>query len=120
MKEVIGFIGAGNMATALISGLINSRHSSSQIIASSPEQGHLDNLTSKFGIKTSKDNNEVLEIADVLILAVKPNMIESVILEIKDSVIEKPLIGPEPNANNIIAAIKVVIFASKTVIFALE
>ena len=92
MKEVIGFIGAGNMATALISGLINSRHSSSQIIASSPEQGHLDNLTSKFGIKTSKDNNEVLEIADVLILAVKPNMIESVILEIKDRVIKKDVL----------------------------
>ena len=64
IKEVIGFIGAGNMATALISGLINGNHSPSQIIASSPEQEHLDNLTSKFGIKTSKDNNEVLEIAD--------------------------------------------------------
>ena len=35
-------------------------------------------------------------------------------------VIAKPFTGPEPNANNITAAIKVVIFASRTVIFALE
>ena len=38
----------------------------------------------------------------------------------KDSVIEKPLIGPEPNANSKTAAIKVVIFASRTVILAFE
>ena len=35
-------------------------------------------------------------------------------------VIAKPFIGPDPKANRIIAAIKVVILASKTVIFALE
>ena len=35
-------------------------------------------------------------------------------------VIAKPLTGPEPNANKIVAAIKVVILASKTVIFAFE
>ena len=33
IKEVIGFIGAGNMATALISGLINGNHSPSQILS---------------------------------------------------------------------------------------
>ena len=36
------------------------------------------------------------------------------------NVIAKPLTGPDPKANKIIAAIKVVIFASRTVIFALE
>ena len=36
------------------------------------------------------------------------------------NVIAKPFTGPEPKANKIIAAIKVVIFASKTVILALE
>ena len=40
IKETIGFIGAGNMATAHISGLINSDQSASKIIASSPEQEH--------------------------------------------------------------------------------
>ena len=41
----IGFIGAGNMASALISGLIQSNHSASCIMASSPEQEHLNNLS---------------------------------------------------------------------------
>ena len=36
------------------------------------------------------------------------------------NVIAKPFTGPDPNANKIIAAIKVVIFASRTVIFALN
>ena len=37
LDEIIGFIGAGNMATALISGLINNGHEASKIISSSPE-----------------------------------------------------------------------------------
>ena len=44
LNEKIGFIGAGNMATALISGLINSNFSPTKIIASSPEKEHLKKL----------------------------------------------------------------------------
>ena len=84
IKETIGFIGAGNMATALISGLINSNHSTSKIIASSPEDEHLERLSSDFGVHTTSNNQEVLKIADLVILAVKPNIIEILMNEIKN------------------------------------
>ena len=56
LDEIIGFIGAGNMATALISGLINNGHEASKIISSSPEQEHLEKLSGDFGVLTSKNN----------------------------------------------------------------
>ena len=92
IKETIGFIGAGNMATALISGLINSDQSASKIIASSPEQEHLEKLSKDFGIKTTINNLEVVDIADIVILAVKPNIVKAVIDEIKDVATDKDIL----------------------------
>jgi len=82
----IGFIGAGNMASALISGLIQSNHSASCIMASSPEQEHLNNLSKNFDIKTTNNNVEIVNFADAVLLAVKPNMIETVLREISEDV----------------------------------
>ncbi len=92
IKETIGFIGAGNMATALISGLINSDQSASKIIASSPEQEHLEKLSRDFGIKTTNNNLEIVDIADIVILAVKPNIVQAVIDEIKDVATDKDIL----------------------------
>ena len=50
LNEKIGFIGAGNMATALISGLINGNFSPTKIIASSPDKEHLQKLSEAFKI----------------------------------------------------------------------
>jgi len=92
IKETIGLIGAGNMATALISGLINSDQSASKIIASSPEQEHLEKLSKDFGIKTTNNNLEVVDIADIVILAVKPNIVQAVIDEIKGVASDKDIL----------------------------
>ena len=92
IKETIGFIGAGNMATALISGLINSDQSASKIIASSPEQEHLAKLSKDFGIKTTNNNLEIVDNADIVILAVKPNILQAVIDEIKDVATDKDIL----------------------------
>lgn len=89
INEVIGFIGAGNMATALISGLVNSKHDPSRIIASSPEEEHLKKLSDEYGINTTHNNLEILELADVVILAVKPNIIRSVLEEIREKTFQK-------------------------------
>ena len=92
IKETIGFIGAGNMATALISGLINSDQSASKIIASSPEQEHLEKLSKDFGIKTTNNNLEIVDNSDIVILAVKPNIVQAVIDEIKDVATDKDIL----------------------------
>ena len=89
LNEIIGFIGAGNMATALISGLINNGQEPSKIISSSPEKEHLEKLSRDFGVMTSTDNQKVSEESNLIILAVKPNIIETVLSEIKETVIEK-------------------------------
>ena len=92
IKETIGFIGAGNMATALISGLINSDQSASKIVASSPEQEHLEKLSKDFGIKTTNNNLEIVDNSDIVILAVKPNIVQAVIDEIKDVATDKDIL----------------------------
>ena len=88
----IGFIGAGNMASALINGLVNSNHDPKKIIASSPEEEHLLKLSSGLGVKTTQDNLSVVKTSDIVILAIKPNIIEAVLSEIKEEVKKKDIL----------------------------
>jgi pyrroline-5-carboxylate reductase len=80
----IGFIGAGNMATALISGLAVQGWQSNQIWASDTDQGRLDALSAT-GINTSMDNQVVIASADVVILAVKPQVMADVLIPLRES-----------------------------------
>ncbi len=81
---MIGFIGAGNMAGAIIGGIIKAGiYSPNDIIASDKSQDALSNLSEKFKIQTT-DNNKESAIKDVLVLAVKPQFLYNVIDEIKD------------------------------------
>ena len=86
----IGFIGLGNMATAMIGGILGKQlYSKADIIGSDKSQGAVEKAAQDFGIKTSTDNNATVEEADVIVLAVKPVFLPDVINEIKDSVIAK-------------------------------
>ncbi len=81
----IGFIGTGNMASAIITGMIKSgKYEVNDIIAFDLDTKKLNELSEKYGIKKAKNNVEVAELSDVLILAVKPIFYSSVIDEIKD------------------------------------
>ena len=82
----IGFIGAGNMASALIAGLIGDGFNNSHIFASSPEDDHLERLNKEFLVNVTPKNKEVFDSCLTVVLAVKPNVINSVLKESKFSI----------------------------------
>lgn len=81
----LGFIGTGNMASAIMGGIIKKGLiSANEIIgADLLEQGR-ERVKEEFGICVTADNKEVVKKADVIILSVKPQFYEEVICEIRD------------------------------------
>ncbi|GFO71859.1 pyrroline-5-carboxylate reductase [Bathymodiolus japonicus methanotrophic gill symbiont] len=75
----IGFIGGGNMANSLISGLIASGHLAQQIWVSDADQEKLSSLATSMNINTSASNDALIAEVDVVVLAVKPQVISAVI-----------------------------------------
>jgi pyrroline-5-carboxylate reductase len=74
---VIAMIGAGNMGSSLILGLINSGHSSDKIWASDTDEKKLADLSKRFNIHTTTDNIKAVESSDIVIFAVKPQIFSS-------------------------------------------
>ncbi|MEQ6886255.1 pyrroline-5-carboxylate reductase [Salicola sp. Rm-C-2C1-2] len=73
-QPAISFIGAGNMARAILGGLVANGYDPTRIWASAPEDSHLQGLRDDFGIYTTTDNRHCASQADILILAVKPQV----------------------------------------------
>ena len=93
MQEKIAFIGAGNMARAIILGLVNNGVPAQHIIASNTSPEKLTYLATHFNIQTTQDNIEAVSAADVVILAVKPQRMKMVCNEIVAVVkAKKPLV----------------------------
>lgn len=89
----IGFIGCGNMASAMIGGIIkNQVVMPENILASAKSEASRSRAKENLGIELTASNREVAAFADVLILAVKPFYYEEVIAEIKDDVKENAVI----------------------------
>lgn len=86
MDKKIGFIGCGNMAQAMISALVKSKLiESNQIIVSNRSKNILEKMNKEYGITIASNNIEVAKKCDIVFLAVKPNLYEMVMKEIKDS-----------------------------------
>ena len=89
----IGFIGCGNMAQAIISGLVNNKmFVPDEIIASDKSSAALSAAKEKYGIHTTTNNSELVLESEVILLAVKPQVISGVISEIADTVGEQKLV----------------------------
>lgn len=85
MGKVIGFIGSGNMAQAMIGSLIKAKVVEKEnIIASEIFKGLRDKVAEELGIRTTDSNIEVAKESDIIILSIKPNIYEIVLSEIKD------------------------------------
>lgn len=92
-NKIIGFIGLGNMAKAIIGGLLQKDFvKKEQIVGSAKTEKTLLKMKSDFGIITVADNCEVAKSADVLVLAVKPQMIDGVLEEIRGYLKEDVLV----------------------------
>jgi pyrroline-5-carboxylate reductase len=75
----IGFIGGGNMASAMIGGMLKQGYLAGDICVSEPDADRRAELASTFGICTEGHATEVLA-SDLLILAVKPQVLRSVLV----------------------------------------
>ena len=93
LKQTIGFIGAGKMATALAKGIVRSGLVKPvKIIASDIFPGARKTFAKEIGAKVTALNTDVFKKASVIILAVKPHQIEEVFTEIRDIVSRQHLI----------------------------
>jgi len=92
-NEIIAFIGAGNMSSSIIGGLIKDGHPKENIIASNPHPEKCDQLETAFAIKTTTDNIAAVAAADVVVLGVKPKSLIPLCKELTTTIQKnKPLV----------------------------
>jgi pyrroline-5-carboxylate reductase len=91
--QKIGFIGGGNMASSLISGLIASGHSPQDLWVSDVNQDALKVLAENLNVNTSTNNDDIINAVDVVVLAVKPQILSTVAKNATASIQQKqPLV----------------------------
>ncbi|MCF6438036.1 pyrroline-5-carboxylate reductase [Pseudoalteromonas luteoviolacea] len=76
-NKTIAFIGTGNMSYAIIGGMLKNGFSAQNIIATNRNQAKLDKVASDFAVQTTSDNLDAIARADVVVLSVKPQMMEA-------------------------------------------
>ncbi|MBZ2170355.1 pyrroline-5-carboxylate reductase [Marinobacter sp. F4216] len=77
-SPTISFIGAGNMASAIIGGMLDHGYKAENIWVSAPDDGHLQSVRKQFGVSVTTDNRHCAQQADIVILAVKPQVMADV------------------------------------------
>ncbi len=91
-NETITFIGAGNMTAALIGGMLAEGLSAKQIWATDIDQNKLDALAAHSGINVTTESDKAIAVAEVVVLSVKPQVMQSVCETIADAVkVKSPL-----------------------------
>ena len=116
MNKTIGFIGCGNMAKAMIGGIVKSKLISPNMInVSNLSQSALDAVNSEFKVNTTTDSREVVKNSDIVIVAVKPNVYDGVLESVKDFIDNKKIIVTIA-AGKTIASVENVIGSDKKII----
>lgn len=92
-QPLVGFIGAGNMARALAGGLIQNGWQKSRLQLADPDAGQRQGAEQALGVMTHADNSAVASVADILVLAVKPQALAEVARGIRAAVqAKRPLV----------------------------
>ena len=87
LKEKIGVVGTGKIGSAIVRGVIRAGLvPTDQVMASDVSDGLRHAIAAELGIKVTPDNGEVCDFANVVILAVKPQILDSVVKEIAPKV----------------------------------
>jgi pyrroline-5-carboxylate reductase len=87
LDQKIGFIGAGNMATALIKGLIESGvYDKSRLLASDRDEEKLKNLADRFSVNVCASNVGVVRESSTVVLCIKPQNMRAVLEEVRGEV----------------------------------
>lgn len=93
IKIKIGFIGLGNMATAIIKGMLDQNmYEKEEIFGADISKMASEKAKDNLGIQVKENNQEVVQSVDVLFLAVKPMYLEDVIIEIREVIKKNTLI----------------------------
>ena len=83
LKQKIGIIGAGKIGSAIARGVIRAGLATrDQVMASDVSEVLRQSIATELGIKVASENNQVCDFADIIILAVKPQILDSVAKEI--------------------------------------
>ncbi len=77
-KPKLAFIGGGNMAKSLVGGLLEKGFYSKNITVSDPLEKNLNQLSQRFGVNTTSDNSVAVRNADLVVLSIKPQIMQSV------------------------------------------
>lgn len=80
-----GFIGAGNMAQAIIGGLLNTGTEAGQIAVFDPDTALVEELVATHGLHAARSNTELFENCDIIVLAVKPQVMKTAIENLRTS-----------------------------------
>lgn len=100
--DTVGFLGGGHMGRALVAALRRQGHPPAQIAVGEPGAAARDALERDFGVRTTDDNLAVVEAADILVLAVKPQDMAAVLLPL-----QSPLARRRPLVVSIAAGLTV-------------
>ncbi len=93
LKEKIEFIDGGKMGEALMKGLIRAKLSPvDNITVSDVDTKRCQALEKETGVKTTQENKEVITNYDVIILAIKPNVMETILEELKSDITSEHLV----------------------------
>ncbi|OQA92532.1 MAG: Pyrroline-5-carboxylate reductase [Elusimicrobia bacterium ADurb.Bin231] len=84
IEKKIGFLGAGNMAEALLSGIADKSVPHNRIFAYDPDRRRLDYISRKYRINAVHSNGDAVKKTDVIFIAVKPNKTAEVLAETAD------------------------------------
>ncbi len=78
--KTLGFVGGGNMASALVKGILHANVvPAASIVVSDLKKERLAQLHEEHGVRTTTDNHELVRTSDVVVLAVKPQVIDKVL-----------------------------------------